>query len=84
MKAVRRQVKDGVRLPLVLEDGEYGKDIDGVWYGRPPGILSAGSFAKHDVTEHPDGTITVSPSILIMDGRSEWHGYLERGEWRQV
>jgi hypothetical protein len=43
-----------------------------------------GSIEKHDVTEHEDGTITVSPSILLNDGRKIWHGYLERGIWREV
>lgn len=38
---------------------------------------------RRDLQE--DGTITVSPSILIShwEGRS-WHGYLERGVWREV
>jgi hypothetical protein len=46
-----------------------------------------GSLAKHDVIEHEDGTITVSPSILITgyegDHQVQWHGYLERGRWRE-
>jgi hypothetical protein len=42
-----------------------------------------GNLSGHSVTEHDDGTITVSPSILD-DGRSVWHGYLERGAWRQI
>jgi hypothetical protein len=40
-----------------------------------------GDLSGHEVTEHEDGTISVSPSILINDGRSEWHGYLRRGVW---
>lgn len=37
------------------------------------------------LTEHEDGTITTSPSILDKkpDGDG-WHGYLERGVWREV
>jgi hypothetical protein len=74
----------GRRLPdetEVFAEGDYGR-IAGVWYGRPPG-QHLGSFANHDVTEHPDGTITVSPSILVTGGNGEaWHGYLERGVWR--
>lgn len=75
---------------LYLRDGEYGLDPnDGSWYGRPPGH-HAGSFKNHNVVEHEDGTITVSPSILLTDydeGSGEkaiWHGYLERGVWREV
>jgi hypothetical protein len=68
---------------LRLAEGDYGKDPrDGNWYGRPPGN-HLGSFANHEVTEHADGTISVSPSILISDHRGPvWHGYLERGVWR--
>jgi hypothetical protein len=47
-----------------------------------------GSLRNHQVTEHEDGTITVSESILIMGwddaGEVKWHGYLERGVWRRV
>jgi len=74
--------------PGLLKPGEYGK-IDGYWHGCPPqehvgfGALFA-NLSGHDITEHEDGTITVSPSILITqhDGQT-WHGYLERGVWRE-
>lgn len=79
MKATRRQPNSNGQL--LLADGEYGKDSSGTWYARPPGN-HMGSLAGHEVTEHEDGTITVSPSILIDDGRSKWHGHLERGEWK--
>jgi hypothetical protein len=49
---------------------------------RPPGN-HMGDLSEHEVTEHEDGTITVSPSILINDGRDEWHGFIERGVWRE-
>lgn len=50
--------------------------------GDPPVY---GNCAAHDVVEHEDGTVTVSPSILVRDGDRElWHGYLERGVWRSV
>lgn len=59
---------------------QHGVDFD--WAIRDPaGVL--GTIAKHEVTEHEDGTITVSPSIL--NGQpGGWHGYLERGVWRSV
>lgn len=73
---------------LRLAEGEYGIDPrDGNWYARPPGG-HLGNLSNHKVTEHEDGTITVSPSILITgasgDKEIRWHGFLERGIWRQV
>lgn len=64
--------------------GEYGIISDGTWYAcTPNGHL--GSLRNHTVTEHEDGTITVSPSILVSDDTGElWHGYLENGIWREV
>lgn len=79
----------GRRLPDgtdTLAPGDYGR-IGGVWHGRPP-KGHVGNLGGHNVVEHEDGTITVSPSILITatddDGSpSVWHGYLERGVWRE-
>lgn len=81
MVGVRRDRLDD----SLFEPGEYGKHSDGNWYGCTPTDLLAG-LAKHDVVEHADGTITVSPSILVHGGRSgrQWHGYLENGVWREV
>jgi len=68
---------------LSLAEGDYGKDAEGKWFVRPPGH-HAGGIPHHDVVEHEDGTITVSPSILFEGVHDEqgWHGYLERGVWR--
>lgn len=70
--------------------GEYGKHpLNGHWYCRTPnGEL--GCLSAHQITEHEDGTITVSPSILVSsrdrNGNNVelWHGYLERGVWRSL
>lgn len=74
----------------ILKSGEYGKHfLDGKWYCRAPQVngfyAGAGCLSAHTVVEHEDSTITVSPSILITGhyGR-QWHGYLERGVWREV
>lgn len=80
MKTEGKRVYPNTEGHLYLKDGEYGQDSDGMWFARPPGN-HAGSLERHEVEEHQDGTITVSPSILINDGRSEWHGYLRRGIW---
>jgi hypothetical protein len=62
------------------------------WYCCTP-TGRQGNVGAHKVEEHEDGTITVSPSILIRPieaaellpkGRDGWHGYLERGVWRRV
>jgi len=64
---------------IILAEGDYLKVPDGTWYVRPPGS-HAGGIPDHDVIEHEDGTITVSPSILL-EGEEGWHGYLKRGVW---
>jgi hypothetical protein len=68
-----------------MQPGDYGK-YEGVWYCRPPWKHALGNLAKHQVEEHEDGTITVSPSILIKCGGDigEWHGYLRKGVWDQL
>jgi len=68
---------------LLLAEGEYGKDNTGTWYARPPSS-HIGSLSQHTVVEHEDGTITVSPSILVSNTDSQWHGYLEKGIWRKA
>ena len=66
---------------LWLKEGDYGKGSDGIWYCRAPGC-HMGSLANHTVEEHADGTITVSPSILVQYGNGHsWHGYLKKGVW---
>lgn len=87
----------GRRLPDATEGkqyhwskGDYGK-IDGVWWIRPPSG-SMGRIDLHTVVEHEDGTISVSPSILLEGMPDEsgvgntviWHGYLEHGVWREA
>ena len=67
------------------EAGDYYCDDRGVWSGVTPNGLP-GNLDDHEVVEHEDGTITVSPSILVEGGpqQLQWHGYLERGVWRSV
>ena len=68
---------------VVYARGDYGR-IGGAWHAcTPAGML--GNLSEHDIVEHEDGTITVSPSILLDSGRPErhWHGFLERGVWRE-
>jgi len=77
---------------LYFSPGDYGFDPNsGHWMGRPPYEgCSVGDFFKHEVKEHEDGTITVSPSILHNPPGQyhnpvvrTWHGFLEKGVWRE-
>lgn len=61
--------------------GAYWIGEDGRWYVMTPnGLL--GCLANHDVKEHEDRTITVTPSILVRGHGRGYHGFLERGTWR--
>lgn len=69
-----------------LNPGEYAQTPGGKdWYARTPNGLLA-NLGAHAVTEHEDGTITVSPSILVTGGGDgpSYHGFLDRGLWRDV
>lgn len=81
--------------PIILNESEYAEhpEAKGLWFFRVPGKKElgcvydknvTGNEAHHSVTEHEDGTITISPSILISDNAGPlWHGFLERGVWRE-
>lgn len=70
------------KAPHELQAGEYAKwDKDGNWYCVPPGTDLTANLAAHKIEEHEDGTITVSPSILVGDGKLSWHGWITRGGW---
>ena len=85
------RLPDGEKWPV--PDGSYWRMLENrhpftgaAWYWyvvTPNGML--GCLASHQVVEHEDGTITVTPSILITGGDSSksWHGYLEHGAWRE-
>ena len=85
MKGTRKHID--VAGELLLAEGEYGQDKSGTWYARPFG-MHMGGLENHDVIEHDDGTITVTPSILIIgskgNGEVRWHGYLDHGVWREI
>jgi len=68
---------------FLAKPGGYWKHQSGTWYARTPSGELA-NLARHQVTEHEDGTISVSPSILISSHDTSWHGFLEHGNWRRV
>lgn len=60
-----KRVPDGTE-PHLYEPGDYGRWKD-EWFIRCPIDTEhrmTGNLSSHDVVEHEDGTITVSPSIL--------------------
>lgn len=83
---------------LDLEPGDYcvKQSRDGqriAWVCVPNGHV--GRLEGWTLTEHDDGTVTLSPSILCHETTlfnendqrvtiPEWHGYLEQGVWREV
>lgn len=77
---VRRDYSDNT----VPQAGEYGRNEIGEWYCAPPETYLLGNLSKHTVVEHEDGTITVSPSILITGHEEQWHGYLQSGIWHKA
>ena len=85
----RRHLNDHENL-IHLKEFEYAK-INGTWCVCLPGPCY-GNLSKHEVIEHEDGTISVSPSILVTMPVKEggkivekelWHGYLTKGEFRE-
>lgn len=82
-----RRREDGTK-PWELEPGDYCVRVDAsgkrmAWVVTP----SSNGPARDGwtLTEHDDGTITVSPSILAHPTADApgWHGFLERGVWRE-
>jgi len=81
-----------------MEPGDYIKLTGGPWVenvGKPLWVCKTpnghvGNLQVHTIKEEADGTITVTPSILISGHRegdppgqiSElWHGHLKAGVW---
>lgn len=61
---------------------DYWPDQSELWLVYLPGA-GIGNLSRHTVEEHEDGTITVSPSLVLRGGenRGYRHGFLRRGEW---
>jgi hypothetical protein len=83
---------EGFLPPGWMIPGAYGRlnrTLEQVWNCEaqlwwnvcaPDGSACSLNPALHNVTEHVDGTITVSPSIVT----PTWHGWLQCGVWRSV
>jgi len=86
----RRDLLEG---EIEMDPGDYGRSADhsGQWVFRAPvdpdtgRYFGVGALPLHTVIEHEDGTITVSPSILVTGHHgATWHGWLEKGIWREA
>lgn len=82
----RTEVDSEINMPLDTKPGDYW-NWGGLWMCMTPSSF-IGNLGNHTITEHQDGTITVSPSILVTQQiggeKQAWHGFLERGIWREV
>jgi len=60
----------------------YWRAADGAWLLWLPGC-GLGCLKNHTIEEHEDGTISVTPSILVTGGSSgvRRHGFLTLGLW---
>lgn len=63
--------------------------LNGVWYINLPdphatGNAFLGNLGNHTIEEHEDGTISVTPSILITGHNGKRHGYLTCGAWIEL
>jgi len=81
---------EGEHFHPTMPRGSYGKNERGEWEICTPNGRRGLASEGHVVTEHEDGTISVVPSLLIdpLDlgtlKRPGWHGWLERGEFREI
>lgn len=73
-----------------MEPGDYIYDKkNGIWLAVTPDGKDFYMNKNHTFKVEEDGSLTVSPSILVKryassPGKPEWHGYLERGVWWEV
>jgi hypothetical protein len=68
----------------MVKPGDYFKKSTGGWFVMSPSGESGRVVEPTwTITEHEDKTITVHPSIWFNSPHG-WHGFLERGVWRQV
>lgn len=89
-KSPGRRVYQNEKGELWLAPGDYGYNSKSkAWECRPPiENCHGGNLAAHEVKEHIDGTISVTPSIYVNPPgerhnpkRASWHGYLIKGDW---
>lgn len=84
---IGQRLADGYDETQPIPNGAYWIDWQGRWSVKTPNGR-IGALDDHTVEQHSDGTITVSPSILVEERPLAdrtlpgFHGYLEHGVWR--
>ena len=86
------QITQGRRADVwgEMQAGSYIPEGNGSWCVWGPGwrnpCIIGEPASRHGITEHEDRTLTVTGSILVTAQQCgvDWHGYLERGVWREV
>lgn len=80
--ALRLPTPEEGRFPEGFDTRQICYWRDRVWFLYLPGG-GLGNLNAHGVVEHEDGTITVTPSILVTTpkGDRRRHGFLKRGVW---
>jgi len=77
-----KRLEDDYQWNAGMPAGAYWKAESGWFCVTPNGHY--GNLSAHDVIEHENGTITVSPSILVSSADIElWHGFLKEGVWTE-
>lgn len=80
-----RRIENGWHEYEAVSPGDYWQPenaAEGEWWFRDP-FGSFGRVTTHTVTVHPNGTITVRPSIAPRpdDPPGSFHGWLTEGVW---
>lgn len=75
---IRVYPKEDGNLYFPAGQSSYGVDKDGRWWFKHKDEHAGTLFGTHVVTEHEDGTISVTPSIVGVG----IHGYITHGVWR--
>lgn len=66
------------------ERGSACKDENGLWWVCCPGCGLVSVASRHTITEHADGTVSFSPSLLCPKPGCGTHYFIERNRIRYV
>lgn len=79
-----RRLPDGTDWSSEAQPGDYAKLNEDYWWAiSPDGDVGSFRSPQWHITEHPDRTVSVVPSIWF-DSPKGWHGFLQHGIWVQA